>query len=205
MTTRWELPSPRLVPDPPRLDGRHVVLVPITPGDYEYLYRISVLGENLFTWRLRGVLPSPENFIQQLWLGVFTQLKIVSVSTGEPAGLVLAYNADFRNQLVHFAMLTDPRAQGSGWSFEASTIFITYLFEAFPFRKIYLESYEFNYQRFSSGAGTVFNVEGCLRDYEFYQGRFWHKYILAIPRDGWDQVADKFGVASDVKFRTNER
>jgi RimJ/RimL family protein N-acetyltransferase len=195
----FDVPAPRDVPDPPLLIGRRVALVPITPGDYEFLYRLSVQDENLFMWRLRGATLNPESFAQFLWQGVLTQFKIVARTKGEPIGLIFAYNADFRNQIVYLAMVVDPRVQGSGWVLEASTVFITYLFGSFPFRKIYLETLEFNYRHFRSGEGRIFHVEGCLRDYEYYHGQHWHKYLLAVERRGWDETASRFGVTSGVE------
>jgi RimJ/RimL family protein N-acetyltransferase len=97
-------------------------------------------------------------------------------------------------------MIVDPATVGTGWAMEASTLFTSYLFATFPFRKVYLETLEFNYSSFRSGEGTIFVVEGCLKNYEFYQGRYWHKYVLSVARESWNETAKRFGVDSNVSY-----
>jgi hypothetical protein len=35
----------------------------------------------------------------------------------------------------------------------------------------------------------VFREEGCLRDHEFYQGRYWDLHIAAVYRTDWERGA----------------
>jgi RimJ/RimL family protein N-acetyltransferase len=182
------LPAPRGADAVPVLEGRHVRLKPVDTGDYPFLVALQTNPENLIRWRYRGTTPSPEQIVQTLWQGVLAQFLIVRVDTNQPVGLVVGYNPEFRHGYVYLAMIVTSGCERSGWTFEADTLFITYLFETFPFEKVYLEVIEFNYRKLASGAGTFFHVEGCLIDHEYHLGRRWHLYTLAIYRREWPQI-----------------
>jgi RimJ/RimL family protein N-acetyltransferase len=185
-----EIPEPRRYDNTPPLRGRHVQLRTIQLEDYGFLYEIATGPETISRWRYRGATPSPEAFSQSLWHGVLAQFVIIRPDSDERVGLVSAYNADFRHRTAHLALILAPQYDRRGWVMEASTLFLAYLFETWDFRKIYYESLEFNYARFASGAGKHFHVEGCLRDHEYHDGRYWHLYMLAVYRDEWRKLAE---------------
>jgi RimJ/RimL family protein N-acetyltransferase len=179
------VPAPRPADAVPRLEGRHVRLRAITAADYPYLLDLQMAPEQLVRWRYRGRTFSPEQMLQSLWQSVLCQFLIVRHDNAEPSGLVIAYNPEFRHQYAYLAMIVPPDNELAGWTFEAMAIFISHLFESFGFRKLYLEMIEFNYERVASGAGTLFHIEGCLRNHEYHLGRLWHQYLLAIYADEW--------------------
>jgi RimJ/RimL family protein N-acetyltransferase len=78
---------------------------------------------------------------------------------------------------------------GRGWGVEAGALFITYLFATWSFRKLYAESLAFTWGAVASGVERVFREEGCLRDHEFYQGRYWDLHIAAVYRTDWERGA----------------
>ena len=186
------LPSPRGAEAVPVLSGKHVRLRAVGQADYPFLVDLQTAPENLIRWRYRGITLSPEQIIQSLWQGVLAQFLIVRADTGEPVGLVVCYNPEFRHGYAYLAMIIAPKYEMSGWTLEANAIFLTYLFETFGFRKIYLEVIEFNYQRLASGAGSLFHVEACLKDHEYHLGHRWHVYTLAIYRDEWHDTLARF-------------
>jgi RimJ/RimL family protein N-acetyltransferase len=179
------VPPPRGVDAVPVLTGRHVRLRAVQQSDYPFLVELQSAPENLIRWRYRGATLSPEQIIQSLWQGVLAQFLVVRADTDQPVGLVVCYNPEFRHSYAYLAMIVTPECERSGWIFEANALFLTYLFEAFGFRKIYLEVIEFNYHKLASGDGTLFHVEGCLKDHEYHLGHRWHLYTLAIYRDEW--------------------
>jgi RimJ/RimL family protein N-acetyltransferase len=179
------VPPPRGADAVPVLAGKHVRLRAVTQADYPFLVDLQTAPENLIRWRFRGSTLSPEQIVQSLWQGVLAQFLIVRADTGESVGLVVCYNPEFRHGYAYLAMIIAPKYEMSGWALEADAIFLNYLFETFGFRKVYLEVIEFNYHRLASGAGSLFHVEGCLKDHEYHLGHRWHLYTLAIYRDEW--------------------
>jgi len=74
----------------------------------------------------------------------------------------------------------------SGLGIEALGLFINYLFDTFPLRKLYGEVPGFNLESFVSARGRIFREEGRQRDHEWMFGRYWDLVIVAVWRDDWE-------------------
>lgn len=193
-------PVPRSADTVARLTGRWVTLRPITPGDYEFLHRMTVDARTIVRWRPRGTTPSPEQFPQFLWQNVLAQFLVEQTDERIPVGTVTAYNADPRNSVVYLAVAITPEFEKSGWALEAVVIFIEYLFRVWNLRKVYIEAVEFNFAEYASGIGRFFQLEGCLRDHEYFEGQYWHVYISALYRENWPETARRLGHVSSLKI-----
>lgn len=169
----------------PKLAGRHVVLRPVGFSDYEFLYLLSVTGSNLWRWRHRGETPSPELFRQVLHAGVLCQFVILRASDSEPVGLVLAYNPDIRNRHCYMAICLLPTVHHQSWPMESIGLFLDYVFGVWDFRKVYVESPEFNAEQFVNGARRWMTEEGRLREHWYHGGRWWDFITWALTRDQW--------------------
>jgi len=73
-----------------------------------------------------------------------------------------------------------PEYTGAGLAAQAVAVFVRYLFKTFPLRKIYIEVPGFNWAQMASGEGILFEVEGVLKQHEYYDGQYWDKYYCAI-------------------------
>lgn len=164
----------------PSLRGRRSYLTPVVPEMHRWLYELAISEAVGFRWRFRGTIPPFEVFVRELWNGVLTQFVSVSARDGSPQGLVVAYNQDFVQGFAYVGAVFSPSVTGTGVAIEAVGLFTEYLFGTWPFRKLYLEMPEFNYSQIASGAGSYFEVEGRLRNNDFYAGRYWDKLILAV-------------------------
>lgn len=188
----FEVPKPRRLSSVPPLVGKYTKLRPLAPADADFVFHLSTTGRALTTWRFRGQTPSFEQFMQALWQGVFVQFVAERRDSTEPIAHVAAYNPEFRNGVVYLAIIVREDFEGQGWSLEPAILLIDYLFDSFSFRKIYMESFEFNFAHFASGSAELFEIEGCLLNYEYHGGEYWHKYILALDREQWNTVSDRY-------------
>jgi RimJ/RimL family protein N-acetyltransferase len=107
------------------------------------------------------------------------------VEDDQPVGQVVAYSAAPGMRHAHIGAVFDPRHTGTGAPAQAVGLFVRYLFHTFGMTKLYLEVPGFNWPQLRSGEGRLFRVEGVLRDHDYYAGRCWDSYLLAIyPDDG---------------------
>jgi RimJ/RimL family protein N-acetyltransferase len=173
------------------LHGKRVALRPVEPADYDFILQLSTSPSITYRWRTRGTTPSPPDFQVMLWRGVLCQFLIVRSSDGEPLGLISAYNADFRNQTAYLAILMRDHRGGSIWTLDGIALFLNYLFANFDLRKVYAETSELSSWTFASGAGRYFEVEGTLREHEYYGGRYWDTYVLAFWRHDCEALLEK--------------
>jgi len=118
-----------------------------------------------------------------LYQGVFAQFVVVLTSEPRsPVGHVVAYNANLRDGSCHIGVVGD-RQVGAG-ILEATALFFEYLFAHWPFRKLLMETPEFNAQQFASALTSgLLREEGRLVNQQFYDGEYWDEIILAIYRE----------------------
>jgi RimJ/RimL family protein N-acetyltransferase len=172
--------------------GRRFSLVPLTPEYYRALFLLSITDQNSFRWRFHGSTPSLESFERSLHPGVLCQF--VVVPTGQPqrlTGLVVAYNANLQNGYCFLAAVTDSSA-GAG-ILEAVGLFLRYLIRNWPFRKIYLEVPEYNFDQYRSAVSAgILREEGRLKEHSYFLDRYWDQITYAIYRDELLRFGEKF-------------
>jgi RimJ/RimL family protein N-acetyltransferase/aryl carrier-like protein len=181
-----EIPAPQpSTPDPlaPVLTGHGLRLDPVTPDDVGFLYGLAVAPETSFRWRYRGAPPPLERFTNDLWNQMVVQFVARRVEDDQPVGQVIAYGADPTARFVYVGAVFVPSYTGGGLAAHAVGVFVRYLFHTFPLAKVYLEVPGYNWPQVRSGEGTLFEVEGVLREHHFYAGRCWDQYVCAIHRD----------------------
>jgi len=164
----------------PVLETGALRLAPITNDDIGFLYALAVEPETGFRWRYRGSVPSLERFAAELWNQVLLQFVVRRIEDGLPVGHVVAYGDEPSLRHTNVGAVFHPLCAGTGLAAQAVSLFVRHLFRTFPLNKIYLEVPGINWPQLHSGQGTLFQVEGVLRDHDYYAGRCWDKYICAI-------------------------
>lgn len=172
------------------LTGRWYGLVPIVPMFYPAIIALSQRGENRFRWRYRGTAPAPELLDQSINAGVLAQFAIVPQDTPSIlSGLVMAYNASPQDEYCYLAAVTDP-TEGAG-AVEGTLLFVRHLLRHWPFRKLYLESAEYNVHQYGSAVKSKILIEeGRLRDHIYFDGRYWDQVIFALYREAFREYED---------------
>lgn len=135
----------------PALSNGHVRLRALDIADLDWL-RAAETDELLaFRWRLRGGHPSPNDFVDQLWHGLLVMFVVEKVDDSASVGILSAYQADQRNGHCRVAGARLSLDGSMDSSFLAGlALFLDYLFGGWPFRKVYLETPEFNLPQFAS-------------------------------------------------------
>lgn len=168
---------------PPGDVGAAPRLVPLTAADEAAAFRLFTEGDALVRYRLRAHTPSPEEFHRFLWDRVEAQYLVASGD--QVIGLVSAFEADHRNRHAHVAAVSAAGWVGSGAVAWAMTTFVTGLFRDFDFRKLYAEVLASNLERFWSGTGQRFHLEGRLAGHEYVDGRHEDLLVLAAYAEDW--------------------
>jgi hypothetical protein len=137
-------------------------------------------------WRYRGRTPSPEVVAADLWRAVHCQY-LVCDPAGTRLGVVGLYNASLDAGRVHGFAVGDPD-RGAAVT-EGFGLLCAHAFDELGFTRIFVEAPEFNLVQFAS-LGDTGVVEGRLRNYEMWQGRFWDLFIVSI---GVEAFTARFG------------
>ena len=165
----------------PVLSHAGVSIVPfIARRHLDFLYSLAVDPATGYRWRYRGELISPEKFQAEINEHVLIQCVVVSSRSGQPIGHVVAYEANLRSGHAYVGAAFTPALVGDGLGALAVRMFVRYLFQVYPLRKVYLEVPEFNLDVMRSGLGQYLKSEGILGGHDYYAGTHWDRHILAI-------------------------
>lgn len=169
-----------------------VRLRPILDHDIVPLYLASFDPANAAQWRYRGRTLPMDEFVSTLFGGVIAQFMVEMVDTGEPVGLVAAYDENRSGLNCKLAFLRcGPRVHGDAAAvFEGLALFISYLFDNFPFRKLFAEVPAYNMSLF---ADDFADHEGVLKEFLFHKGEFVDLHYVSIARDRWAELAAQTG------------
>ncbi len=168
------------------VQGERVRIRHVTGRDYEFLYAIETTGTRTTRFRLQGVAPGPERFIQTIWDHTQIYFVVEDLADASLLGTLALYDADFRNGHGKIAVAFVPGISG-GSALEASELFIDYLFHAFPLRKVYADALELNLVNFRSVIGSPFAEEGRLRSHQYVEGDYRDLVLLALYRQAWNE------------------
>jgi len=157
--------------------------------DIPLLYSIAVRGSLGGRFRFRGATPSPATFQESISESVLAQFVVERVRDRKAVGVVVAYNASVRDGRCYLSIgLADPSLETQVEMGKAGYLFVDYLFQHWPLRKIYLELSEEQLPSLQCGMSRWFTVEGCLNDHHFFNGRYWAQMTLVLAREDWQRV-----------------
>lgn len=176
------------------LRGPRISLRAVEPRDYAELRRVELSGQLAFRWRHHGTHEPPEVYASSLWADVLFNFLAFRTDNGEPFGIVSGYRPDMVGG--HLCLAAARFERGVGLSTEmvaAVAIAIDYAFIGWPFRKVYLETPEYNLGQFlRDGRQSPFEVEARLREHVFLSGSYWDLVILSVSRNRWSEIADTY-------------
>lgn len=174
------------------LTGRFVSLRAPAPPDYPVLYDMTHSNENLLQFRAGATVTRPEAFADALWQGVLTQLVITSVDGTEVVGLASVYGADLRSGTAFFSLIVDRRARGRGWAGESLQIFLRYVFDHWPLRRLYAEVTDVTLAQFRQVVEReLFTHEATLTDHVLSGGEYRSVHYLVCTPESFTAWCDQ--------------
>jgi RimJ/RimL family protein N-acetyltransferase len=183
------------------LTGRYCALRQFAPADYEWFYGVCMQPENLMTFRFGGIPPSPDRFAAIVWQGVNCQFVVTKPDRPmDRIGAVTFYGQNDHTQVASFAVVFHQDFWQGGWPWEGVVLAIDHYFRIARTRKLCVEVAEWNLPRFAGFEAFGLRHEGCLREHEFMDGRYWDRHVYALFRDDWSAlrstVLRRFGAPS---------
>jgi RimJ/RimL family protein N-acetyltransferase len=173
--------------DPRRWRTRRVHLKRFEDADVAaYLELCSSLDVGR-QFRFGGAAINPHAAMAAVWDGTLVHLVGVGNRTRRRLGVASVTSADMRNGTAYLSIVGDPSVLGTGLMIEVAGLAIEYVFQTWPFRKLYAEVPEYNLRTFGSVTKRFFRREGLLTEHVFLDGRYWDVHILATDRATWQR------------------
>lgn len=186
------------------MEGRWVILRPVSQSDFPTFFRWRADVFDLHLWASQKRVPTYEEFTveaDKLFRQSITFL-VVNKRQEQPIGFVQAYNLNLAEGWCFFLVYTAGKYR-RGHGVEASVGLLDYLFRNFALRKVYADVYEFNADSMKPLISAGFVEEGRFREHTWFNDRYWDVIRLAMYRSDWYRFRERthflLGVAQDVE------
>lgn len=187
------LPGPRETTiEAARFERGEYAIRHIRPSDYEWIFEELWLSpHNLMHYRLGGIPTSPEALLELLWRGVAGQFLIVASDrrSASPYGMVTFYERNDHSATCGMALALSDSARGSGGPLIGAGLAIDHWFRVTPARKLWAEVAGWNAPYLKGVRAFGFEAEGCRREHDWLDGRFWDRHLYALFREHWMKVS----------------
>lgn len=110
-------------------------------------------------------------------------IRLIIIKDGKTVGTVYSYNCNLTHGWVYIATYLRPEFRKKGIGPKAWALFVEYLFDNFPFRKVYCDVYGFNNLSLSTLKSGSLEVQAQLPKHIFWQGLYYDMYIMALTRE----------------------
>lgn len=181
--------------------SRGLRLRPVTEDDMPFLFRLFADPDRCHLWmRCRDVFDEREFYhAWAAWTAERIAAKFLIEREGERLGLVYEYRRTVEDGHTKVATLLDEACVGAGYGAIATALLVEWLFRSQPFRKVYMEVYEYNPEVAAMLRKAGFETEAVLKEDRFRDGRYWDLHVLAVYRENWPDVRGRIlGRTSDV-------
>jgi RimJ/RimL family protein N-acetyltransferase len=172
---------------------RNIALRQVVEDDLPFLFRLFADPCRSHLW-LAGRRVYDEAGFQQAWAAwaadVMTS-KFVVESAGRPAGLAFEYDRAPEDGHTKVTTLLEEGRVGRGGGVIATALLVRWLFQTLPLRKVYVEVHGYNPAVIGMLRKVGLAEEGCLKDFRFWDGRYWDYHIFALRREAWPRVRDR--------------
>lgn len=184
-----------LVDDP--FTGRWCRLRPLVDDDFPLLYRAEVGS----SWRLRGRVPEPQQYLEILNRNILTQMVVTPPDSDEPLGLVAAYGADLQGGHCRLLMVALPGSEaGAVRVMEGVTLLVRHLFANWPIRKIYFDTDQPGVEAMMARIpGDYLVEEARLVGHTYRDGDYVDQVTYALYREQWATIHDWFDAKEVVR------
>jgi len=181
--------------------SRGLTLRPVTEDDMPFLFRLFADPDRCHLWmRCREVFDERQFYhAWAAWTAERIAAKFLIERDGQRLGLVYEYRRTVEDGHTKVATLLDEDCVGTGYGAIATALLVDWLFRSQPFRKVYMEVYEYNPDVAAMLRKAGFESEAVLKEDRFRDGRYWDLYVLVVYRENWPAVRVRIlGRNSDV-------
>ena len=176
--------------------------------DYPFFYRVySDYNEQHNLFDLVN-LNSPERFPQKFEKALSYNYKdtfiIEECVTKQYVGFIISYGYSPNDGHIKIMEYVEKDYRRCGYGGLACLQFLDMLFKHYNLRKIYTEVYEFNDESIRAHVGAGFEEEARLKDYRFYDGKYWDFITYSISREkftkAFEKIADKISAVTEGEW-----
>lgn len=173
------------------LSGRLTTLRALHERDFPVLYEWRTDMASVHLWSASRRPMTFDQFQQELRAMTTGNMMLVFeiMETGQPFGFsqVAQIDTQHGHASILFFICRDFRSRRMH-SLDAALLLQRYLFEYFPFRKLYAEVLEYNRDSKQALEKLGWRLEGRFREHAWFRDRFWDLLRFSIGRTEWQAI-----------------
>lgn len=170
-----------------------ISLRPVHETDLPFLFRL--LGDPCLTrlWLRGRPVYDQAGFLQvwSAWTNGMMAAKFIIESAGCPVGLLFDHDRTLEDGWTRATTLLQEESTGHGAGVIATALFMDWLFESLPLRKVYHEVFSYNESVVRIWRKLGLTEEGVLKGDRYWNGAYWDFHIFALYREAWPQMRDR--------------
>lgn len=185
------------------LETNRIALRPVQKADLPIMYQWRNSDTYRGYFQARRNVVTQEEFENEYKRDVersrHAQFVVWSKRLNMQIGLVYSFSYSQSESHVMMGTFVTEDARNKGYGAEASVLFIKYIFDNFPIRKISVDIYEYNNASLAGCENLGFVKEGEFREHRFYNGKYWNVIRMAMLQTDsqrvcsvWARLVKKF-------------
>jgi len=114
---------------------------------------------------------------------------VIENKKGQYIGQISLIHIDWKNRNAELGIVIGNKKDwGKGYGTEAIKMVLNYGFYQMNLNNIYLWVFEYNSRGIRCYEKCGFKKDGALRKSHFYQGKFYHKILMSILKDEFEEM-----------------
>lgn len=169
--------------------GSKVILRPLQLTDAaRFVKWLNDPSVNKFLRVRRIILPDEKKWIAQKKHSQTDRIFAIDTTAGVHIGSVGLHQIDVPNRRCNLGiMIGDRRYWDKGFGTEAISLLLDYGFRKLKMHRIELDVYAYNRRAIKVYRRLGFKREGKKREHNFWGGRFWDTYHMAVLDREWEK------------------
>jgi RimJ/RimL family protein N-acetyltransferase len=194
------------------LTYRGISLRPVVDADLPFLFRLMGDPTRVHLW-LRSRPVYDEAGFQQTWSSwaagmmgakfvIESAARPLTLPTppgdggegrvrGRPVGLVFDYDRTLDDGWTRITALVQEESIGRGAGVIGACLFMEWLFQTLPLRKMYHEVFAYNENVIRMWRKVGLTEEAVLKEDRYWNGAYWDLHVFALYREAWPKVRDR--------------
>lgn len=172
------------------LSYNNVSLRPYNSDDINLLFEWRNNLSDLAKWSTRRY-PVTRNEFQTEFEDIerrTIQIRLMVDVGGDTMGTVTSHDHSLVHGYTYVSMYLPPESRVRGIGATVWGLFAPYLFDNFPFRKIYTEIYGFNQLSLKTARSANLTLEAQIKDRYFWGGKYYDMYIFSLKREDISKI-----------------
>jgi len=179
------------------LISKHIEMRVYSEKDVQFIYKMFQNKSLLHLWSPNTEFDSFKKFKGMLerrfahrWDHGYV---FIEKMTNKIIGFAYCYSANEFNKNTCVCIFIDQPFIAHAHALQASYLYINYLFLVSKYRKIYAEVYSYNSRCVRLLKHIGFIEEGCLKEHQAWEGKYWDQYIFSMTRQMFDMKSRSYG------------